>query len=455
MLVTASPVRKDHSWADPVAPELSADFFVPGQVVKYEVMTPNSTGNHLVYKDFQHYRVVVPSDPGCSGARASVRDSMRAWTYTFDVPSCYAGWRGGSSSEDIWEPWLVPFINHPLFPSDTSGLYPIVGPPPNHEELRLNALRAMMPGVRARLSLLNSLYELKDMVSVPHTLRKIRDFVRLGAGGLPLKQALAQLLSRAGRRNLAAIANEQSKRAADAFLQLEFNVLPLISDICSFHTALRSASKDISRLLANAGQPITSHWGKNFEFSEEGSTEWSAATGPTQMWPWSDCASYCTTRWSKISCEYHATMQYDYSLTAFQVEHAQLLGYLDELGVNLNPRIIWAAIPWTFVIDWVVGVSRWLDQLKVRNMDPIVHILQWCDSVRYTRTYDGSKTIWSTLGKLTNNAPMPRATEQAYRRFTDFPSYNSFITSGLSPMEMSLGAALLRTRNWSRYKRQH
>jgi len=41
-----------------------------------------------------------------------------------------------------------------------------------------------------------------------------------------------------------------------------------------------------------------------------------------------------------------------------------LRGFLDTLGVELNPRIIWDAIPFTFVIDWFFGIGGFLDQFK-------------------------------------------------------------------------------------------
>lgn len=46
---------------------------------------------------------------------------------------------------------------------------------------------------------------------------------------------------------------------------------------------------------------------------------------------------------------------------------------LDTLGVELNPRIIWDAIPYSFVVDWFLGVGRYLDQFRVDALElPIV-----------------------------------------------------------------------------------
>jgi hypothetical protein len=50
-----------------------------------------------------------------------------------------------------------------------------------------------------------------------------------------------------------------------------------------------------------------------------------------------------------------------------------LRGLLDSLGFELNPRIIWDALPFTFVIDWFFGVGSFLDRYRVDALElPVV-----------------------------------------------------------------------------------
>lgn len=51
-----------------------------------------------------------------------------------------------------------------------------------------------------------------------------------------------------------------------------------------------------------------------------------------------------------------------------------LRGLLDSLGFELNPRIIWDALPFTFVIDWFFGVGSWLDRFRVDALELPVHL---------------------------------------------------------------------------------
>jgi hypothetical protein len=52
-----------------------------------------------------------------------------------------------------------------------------------------------------------------------------------------------------------------------------------------------------------------------------------------------------------------------------------LRAYLDALGFELNPRIIWDALPFTFVIDWFFGIGSWLERHKYDTLElPIVRV---------------------------------------------------------------------------------
>jgi hypothetical protein len=42
-----------------------------------------------------------------------------------------------------------------------------------------------------------------------------------------------------------------------------------------------------------------------------------------------------------------------------------LRGIIDSLGFELNPRIVWDALPFTFVIDWFFDVGGWLSILRL------------------------------------------------------------------------------------------
>lgn len=62
-----------------------------------------------------------------------------------------------------------------------------------------------------------------------------------------------------------------------------------------------------------------------------------------------------------------------------------LFGLLDSLGFELNPRILWEAVPFSFVVDWFIGIGKWLERLKIDTLElPIKledNFLQYKESV--------------------------------------------------------------------------
>jgi hypothetical protein len=148
--------------------------------------------------------------------------------------------------------------------------------------------------------------------------------------------------------------------------------------------------------------------------------------------------------------EFHAEIEYNYNFTRFEVENARLLSIMDTLGVNLNPAIIWNAIPWSFVIDWLINVGKFLDGLKISNMEPTVNITQflWSTKVRRRVRCYLEPNPASAQKIVIQKTYLPDLYETAYRRGVELPTESSILSSGLSYKEFSLGAALAITRAW-------
>jgi hypothetical protein len=147
---------------------------------------------------------------------------------------------------------------------------------------------------------------------------------------------------------------------------------------------------------------------------------------------------------------FYAQIEYSYTYTRFQEKYASILGYLDYFGVNLNLAILWNAIPWSFVVDWVIGVSRFLDQFKVLALLPDTRIHQYSWSWKVARvTRLTVKGVACPLpDELMPRVELPPILETLYRRDVGIPTESPLIAGGLSLKELTLGAALLVPRKW-------
>jgi hypothetical protein len=341
-----------------------------------------------------------------------------------------------------------------------------------------SSLKKMLPDIKADMSLLNSIIELKDFASLPNTLRSISNVQdgllpnlaakilknrKLFVGkGLKLSRRLRAIRLSFGKE-VGSTLRETLQTTADAYLQTEFNVLPLLSDISAIFSALSRTQRALNDLIVRQGKRQDRHyvytWYENGWNAPDKSATLSMSggqfdgtisvpVGKTPLYK-ASAMTYRATRHviQDQPSVFHAQIEYNFHFTQFQIENARLFALMDVLGVNLNPQIIWNAIPWSFVVDWVLGVSQWLGSRKVLNMEPVVNISRYLWSYKHSRkTLVELNSTGALNGFPMTHIDMPVLYEEAYRRDIGIPATNSFLTSELTSKEVTLGVALAITQ---------
>jgi hypothetical protein len=440
---------------DPIGPYQSpTKTFVasfPGYTRNFEKKTLGGNGRGR-WNNFQHYKSVagIPMNSLLPWYTTQWGDWPHCYkSYCGDVDFGYHLWWDGSELWPYGSPGSLNKGLPPLFADeDTEGGF--IPDPPELSKLNAMALNAMMPGIKAELSLINSIIELKDFKSLAKKVLNIR-------AALPraIHQVKRWLEVAASFKSNRWTLRTLSRSGADGFLQWNFAWAPLLSDIASVQEVIKRTERRMNELVTRAGRAQRRHFTYRWrEFNDV--VAYNKDDGycydPSRIhssFPTFDTLRYVTYE----PTTFHAEIEYSYTLTQYQVEHARVLSILDALGVNLNPSIIWNAIPWTFVVDWVAGVSSWLSSMTTRNMEPQVNIRRYLWSVSRKRRINAFKGMRRTYGRVTAEArcPMPEMTETAYKRSAEIPDWSSFYMSGLSPKELSLGASLVIARR-GRYK---
>ncbi|DAD52184.1 maturation protein [ssRNA phage Gerhypos.1_7] len=358
------------------------------------------------------------------------------------------------------------FVDAPL------GLSALVG----------RAMSSMMPNIKAELSLVNSLIELKDILTLKHSLASsyrylknipvlLGNVARLAA--LPINKgrfSQGYKLSGALRKIRSSFSEAQGltlreifRSPADLYLQAEFNIMPAMSDIIGIYHALVTLERRLKDLYQRQGRLQRKHFNYVYLPTSLGSPTVSRSytldigqfagsqspTGKTGCYRAYGSPVKATREVEVFPSLFHAEIEYRYYFTQFQNEHARILSFLDLMGVNLNPAILWNAIPWSFVVDWVVGIGRWLGDRKSLNMEPGISIERFCWSntnTRRTRLYIENVSAPTWGGKMFKTY-MPDLNETTYRRDVVIPSFTDpLFTGSLSSTELSLGVALAVTR---------
>lgn len=316
----------------------------------------------------------------------------------------------------------------------------VVPPPYDLESLLDDAARHLLPGLKQELSIINSIIELKDFKSLSHTFRDIDG--TLSRFGQYVGLLKGKLTAGQFRKMKSTSFAEWARRYSSGYLQYSFNIAPLYSDIQGLMKTLKRYNAQANRLVSQSERCITRHHSVMIHDDYESSNL--TRDGGIRSVPLNGTVPYITQSHADTfldPAKFHVEIQYDYHYTEFQKQHAALLSVLDKIGVSFDPAIIWNAIPYTFVIDWVFGVGRHLNSMKRANMEPVINIRKSLWSIRRVRKH---KCFVDAAGQ--KGLPVSFVQETAYRRQPYQMTAHSIESSGLSLREVSLGAALALSR---------
>lgn len=411
----------------------------------FEVITPNSGGGRTEWKSFEHFKTVQASTAKVGKTTLSC-EAMGYYPHhsSGDTSLPFAGYDHYSWGASTGGPYgdAGSFdMNLPALyvPRSDGGFVP---PPADLDILCTRALKSMLPYIREELSLVNSLVELRDFKRPVNNLVKTLRNPRLLA---ELPKKLTRNYNPKGW-SLARLV----RSAAEANLSYQFAIRPLIADIRAVCSALSRTERRINDFLVRQGRPMNRHWVCSLEEMQSSNEE----TSTDGSWTWIDQFTKGTYLRAarQVICdptEFHAQVQYNFRYTELQAAQAQLFALLDSLGVNLNPAIIWNAIPWTFLVDWVIDVSSYLETLKRQNMEPVLNIRRFLWSVRRRRRIFVTKVIriqYYERVLSVQRTTLPVVTQTAYRRCVDMPAMSMLEACGLSMNKLSLGVSLAVVR---------
>jgi hypothetical protein len=402
--------------------------------LSYEQISPPPTNvDRYVWKNFEHYKILRDQSGN------NFRTNQPTAQYVTGLPNSDHLYHS-VLHEDTMFGWLgfgiddvgFPIAGLPVFRDESvspggSGFIP----DPEHLNAYMQAsLQTMLPTIKQELSAINSFVELPDVLSVKRTLELMKQFV-LRPQAIDVKGKLATL-------------SLLLKVIGDVKLQKDFNINPMISDVYGIYRALAAVEKRMNALVTSAGRVRHMHFARTYKMADD-TDEASGVYNPV-VYPgvYGECQSYRRVSYSPV--KFHAEIEYNVNYTQYQREHARILTLLDSVGINFNPATIWKGIRWSFIVDWVAGVSQFLDQFKVLNMEPQINILRYLWSVKYERRIALSKTIGRSgipYVRFQEQAPCGNYVETAYRRQVIRPTPSLIELGGLSLNEFSLGVALV------------
>lgn len=258
-------------------------------------------------------------------------------------------------------------------------------------ELDRIALDVMVPQLDTGFSLpvfIGDLYQMKGLF------RSLKNISR----------DLSKFFTRLGKRTV--------KHGADKYLESIYGWIPFVKDTVTIFEKLWHLDTKISEYLANANKRQTLHFQRGLAPPSDFKDPSWFERGPYSEVSMSyDFPEPTGTRVSvsllgqgrrEISdYELHSTLDFEYQIPriiGLSARMQTLYATLETFGVGLSLADVWEIVPFSFVVDWVLGVGDWLDDLEEIHGLPVnVVIHDYCRSIRYKLQHVVEFTPGTTL----------------------------------------------------------
>lgn len=240
------------------------------------------------------------------------------------------------------------------------------------------------------------------------------DLTKLSIPNFVLELDDVQQLYKLWKKNVSLV-----KNVAGLHLNYKFGWRPTIGDVTAMVEGLVSFRDAIKEFEKGLGKTIQS---SSLELSSN-----PTVTGNVEYPVGSNCHYRATLRRTVQAFVTYAPQP----LAVVGEIDKVLRGLLDTLGVELNPRIIWEAIPFSFVVDWFFGVGRWLERFKFDALELPVSLVDSCLQLKDELNVDWYWRRFPADGFYLN-PPVSEAcvfSLKYFQRMPIFPDFASF--SGL------------------------
>lgn len=167
-----------------------------------------------------------------------------------------------------------------------------------------------------------------------------------------------------------------SKGSADEYLNLEFGLKPIISDLKKFAQASKDANKILAQLKRDSGRRVR----RRYRFPTTTDTTTRVFAGGQYPSPVLNTWQYGTSgkltlvtttkkeRW--FSGAYTYLYEEPSSLSERLMRAEQRLNAV--YGARLNPELLWELMPWSWAVDWVSNTGDVIHNLSAFSRDGLV-----------------------------------------------------------------------------------
>jgi hypothetical protein len=205
-----------------------------------------------------------------------------------------------------------------------------------------------------------------------------------------------------------------SKNLAGGTLQYSFGVAPTIGDVTSIIDAVKNTQNKIREFEKTIGtvQKRTIKLDSN-TVSKTGTFNYQGDSKQPCNWT--------------ATLNQRVTAHFSFApkpILALNNADKAIRGFLDSLGFEANPRIIWEAVPFSFVVDWFFNVGKFLDSLKIDALELPVELIDGCLQLQETVSITSNLTLDKNSSvSSVNSWPTIATIKERFERLPFLPDY--------------------------------
>lgn len=235
-----------------------------------------------------------------------------------------------------------------------------------------------------------------------------------------------------------------SKTASNNFLAFEFGVLPFVSDIKAILDMSAAVDKRLQHLIEMNGKTSKLTFERTLVVEGPSMTFSRSLYDPrTQDTDTPGGFVRFVGNGGKCNLRIGASLQQD--LTGLKDAMSTMKALAASGGFNHPARVVWNAIPYSFVVDWFFHVGKLLDSLTIQPFGGEYNVSNVGYSVKSTATFTAHQIHTNGTVPVDNTLGTVRASR--YIRKPGFPASSLFLTNGtLTPMQQVLALAMLNQR---------
>lgn len=279
----------------------------------------------------------------------------------------------------------------------------------------INAIKAFRTQIPEELSIANFIYELKDFKE--------------------LIKGLAETFKDRGKNLKGLTRKDLAKYGNNTFLSYHFAWTPFISDLRKIVALFDKILNRIKYLKSINGKRVKLHYRKLDFYKRE---------LPTKDHPYGDTSEYT----SRLECtslvyNFYSTVDLYCELENLDTVEAKFRATLAALGLNNPFAVVWNAIPFSFMLDWLLPIGSFLELF---SLNPFVGKWQLANSTTTTEVVSSCNAYRVFKPQYNSNEKYASYDCKLYNRRLGFPITVDNVfqhLSGLTAHQISLIASII------------